>query len=105
MSGTPSYGKGILLYFLLLFHNSSCMHVTVTQQIQMPEDPLFSPLDGRKTLSLREVARALGLDTETIRRDARTGIIPGGFQRKPGGQWRFKRKDLEEWWAKQGKRK
>jgi excisionase family DNA binding protein len=71
----------------------------------LPEDSLISPLDGRKTLSIKEVAKALGLDTETVRRDARTGVIPGGFQRKPGGQWRFKRKELEEWWQKLGKRK
>lgn len=65
-------------------------------------DSLLSPLDKRKTLSLAEVAEALGLDTETVRRDARTGVIPGGFQRKPGGQWRFRRSILEAWWQKQG---
>lgn len=65
-------------------------------------DSLLSPLDKRKTLSLAEVAEALGLDTETVRRDARTGAIPGGFQRKPGGQWRFRRSILEAWWQKQG---
>jgi excisionase family DNA binding protein len=65
-------------------------------------DTLLSPLDRRKTLSIAEVAEALGLDTETVRRDARSGAIPGGFQRKPGGQWRFRRSILEEWWAKQG---
>jgi excisionase family DNA binding protein len=67
-----------------------------------PDDHLISPLDRRKTLSITEVAEALGLDHETVRRDARTGAIPGGFQRKPGGQWRFKRSILEAWWAKQG---
>lgn len=65
-------------------------------------DTLLSPLDGRKTLSIAEVAKALDLDTETVRRDAISGAIPGAFQRKPGGQWRFKRSILEQWWAKQG---
>jgi len=60
-------------------------------------------LDRRKTVSIKEVAEALGLDTETIRRDARSGAIPGGFQRKPGGQWRFRRSIVEAWWQKQGK--
>ena len=63
---------------------------------------LFSPLDGRKTVSIAEVAKALDCDTETVRRDAISGALPGAFQRKPGGQWRFKRDILEEWWAKQG---
>jgi excisionase family DNA binding protein len=65
-------------------------------------DFLFSPLDQRKTVSIAEVAEALGFDHETVRRDARTGAIPGGFQRKPGGQWRFKRSILEAWWKQQG---
>jgi excisionase family DNA binding protein len=71
----------------------------------MFDDPLISPLDGRKTLSIKEVAKMLGLDTETVRRDAMSGAIPGGFQRKRGGQWRFKRKELEDWWQKLGKRR
>jgi excisionase family DNA binding protein len=66
-------------------------------------DSLLSPLDKRKTLSIAELAEALGLDTETVRRDARSGAIPGGFQRKPGGQWRFRRSIVEAWWQKQGK--
>jgi excisionase family DNA binding protein len=68
----------------------------------MTSDTLLSPLDRRKTLSVAEVAEALGIDKQTVRRDARTGAIPGGFQRKPWGQWRFKRDILEDWWAKQG---
>ena len=66
-------------------------------------DSLLSPLDKRKTLSIAELAEALGLDTETVRRDARSGAIPGGFQSKPGGQWRFRRSIVEAWWQKQGK--
>jgi excisionase family DNA binding protein len=69
---------------------------------EIPHDSLLSPLDQRKTLSIAEVAQALNLDTETVRRDARSGAIPGGFQRKPGGQWRLKRSILEAWWAEQG---
>ena len=69
----------------------------------MSSDTLLSPLDGRKTLSIAEVAELLDLDTETVRRDVRDGHIPGGFQRKPGGQWRIRRSVLEDWWQKQGK--
>jgi len=65
-------------------------------------DTLFSPLDGRKTLSIAEVAKALGFDTDTVRRDAISGALPGAFQTKPGGQWRFRKSILEQWWAKQG---
>lgn len=71
----------------------------------MNEDPLISPLDGRKTLSLAEVAKILGIDTETARRDAMSGAIPGGFQRRPGGKWMFKRQALEKWWQKLGGQK
>ena len=46
----------------------------------MTSDTLLSPLDGRKTLSVAEVAEALGIDKQTVRRDARTGAIPGGFR-------------------------
>ena len=65
-------------------------------------DTLIDELDGRKTVSIADVAKALGCDTDTVRRDAISGVIPGGFQRKPGGQWRFRRSILEAWWAEQG---
>jgi len=63
-------------------------------------EPLFPPGDRRKAISITELALILGLDTETIRRDAVSGAIPGAFQRKPRSQWRFKRSVLEAWWAK-----
>jgi excisionase family DNA binding protein len=66
------------------------------------EDTLISPRDRRKTLSINEVAEILGWDTETVRRDAILGAIPGAFQVRPGGKWRFKRSIVEAWWQKQG---
>jgi hypothetical protein len=72
------------------------------------EDTLFSDLNGRKTVSVGEVAKALNCDTNTIRRAAISGAIPGGFKIKVEGdwrsrpQWRFRVSVLEEWWAKQG---
>jgi excisionase family DNA binding protein len=65
-------------------------------------DTLISPLDGRKTLSLPEVAELLGFDDETLRKYAMHGDIPGAFQVKKGAPWRFKRKQLEFWWASLG---
>jgi len=73
-----------------------------TQKAQIMSDTLLDELDGRKTVSIAEVAKALGCDTDTVRRDAISGAIPGAFQRKPGGQWRFRRSILEQWWAQQG---
>ena len=62
------------------------------------------PLNESQSVSADEVAKRTGLHLRTVQRYARLGIIPGAFQ--PGGkgsQWRFKRKTLEEWWAKLGK--
>lgn len=70
--------------------------------LNVKSDTLLSPLDDRKVLSVTELAGLLNLDTETIRRDLWTGAIPGGFQRKPGGQWRIRRSVLEAWWACRG---
>jgi excisionase family DNA binding protein len=66
------------------------------------DDTLVSPLDGRKTLSLPEVAKLLGFDHETVRKYAMHGDIPGAFQVRKGAPWRFKRKQLEAWWASLG---
>lgn len=66
-------------------------------------DPLLNPLDKRKSVSISELAEALGVDSETVRRELKDGTIPGGFQRKSGGAWRIRRSTIEKWWALQGK--
>jgi hypothetical protein len=65
-------------------------------------DTLFSELNGRKTVSIPEVAKALGCDAETVRKCAISGAIPGAFQLRTEGNWRFRVSILEAWWAKQG---
>jgi hypothetical protein len=54
---------------------------------------------------MTDVARATGWDDETLRRDVMLGLIPGAFQIKPGGKWRFKTSALEKWWAELGAQK
>jgi excisionase family DNA binding protein len=63
-------------------------------------ETLLTILDGRKTVGLAEVAEQLGKPEKTVRNLAKRGEIPGAF--KLGNQWRFKRREIEEWWAKQG---
>lgn len=45
-------------------------------------------------MTLREVAKYLGLHVMTVYKLTREGRVPGA---KIGGQWRFKRDVLEEW--------
>lgn len=60
---------------------------------------LFAPFDrSNRPLTVSEVARILRYDPATVRRKARCGEIPGGFQIGGRGGWRFKRKVFETWW-------
>jgi excisionase family DNA binding protein len=70
-------------------------------KIDTHDDILFSPLDKRKVVSIRELAELLDDDPETIRRHIIQGLIPGGFQ--TGGKWKIRRSIVEAWWQKQGK--
>jgi excisionase family DNA binding protein len=63
-------------------------------------ETLLTILDGRKTVGLPEVAEQLGMAEKTLRNLASRGAIPGAF--RMGNRWRFKRREIEEWWAKQG---
>jgi excisionase family DNA binding protein len=45
-------------------------------------------------MTLREVARYLGLHVMTVYKLTREGRVPAA---KIGGQWRFKRDVLDEW--------
>jgi hypothetical protein len=67
------------------------------------ESTLVSPLDGRASFDTVEVSQMTGMAQKTIRKYAAAGFIPGAFQ--PAGKfsgWRFKRKELEAWWASMG---
>ncbi len=67
---------------------------------------LVSPFDGRASFDTLEVSRMTGMTPKTIRKYALLGFIPGAFQ--PGGKcsgWRFKRKELEQWWMTMGTEK
>ena len=60
----------------------------------------------RQVMTIKEVAKYLGVHTSTIYRYAQQGAIPAF---KIGSDWRFHRKYIEEWIEKQmqgnGKRK
>jgi excisionase family DNA binding protein len=63
-------------------------------------DTLITTLDQRKIISCREVAKLLGVDRSTVQKYARKGIIPGAYQATgKWGAWKFKRHELEKWWA------
>jgi excisionase family DNA binding protein len=67
----------------------------------MSESTLLTTLDARATVSLKEVAQRLGMPEQAVRRLANAGKIPGAF--KPfgaAGRWRFKRSELETWYAR-----
>ncbi len=49
---------------------------------------------GGDIMTLREVAKYLGLHTMTVYKLTRDGRVPAA---KIGGQWRFKRDVLEHW--------
>jgi excisionase family DNA binding protein len=59
---------------------------------------LLFPLTAADSVSLAEVAERTGIHIDTLRKKAKRGLIPGGFQ-IGGGAWRFKRKKFEEWWS------
>ena len=49
---------------------------------------------AEEIMTLREVARYLGLHVMTVYKLTREGRVPAA---KIGGQWRFKRDVLDEW--------
>jgi excisionase family DNA binding protein len=61
---------------------------------------LLSVLDHRRSVSLVEAAGLIGVSSRTMRRYAAEGAVPGAFRLRPGSPWRFRRRDLEAWWAK-----
>jgi phage terminase Nu1 subunit (DNA packaging protein) len=64
------------------------------------QETFITTLDGRKTVSSRQVADILGVTIRAVQKYARQGIIPGAFQpRGKRGGWRFRRDMLEAWWA------
>ena len=61
---------------------------------------LLSLLDQRRSISLAEAAGLIGVSSRTMRRYAAEGAVPGAFRHRPGSHWRFRRRELETWWAK-----
>jgi excisionase family DNA binding protein len=59
---------------------------------------LFPPGDHRKTIDLKELSELSGISGPTLRDWVRRGTIPGAFQRKENGKWRFRRELLAPWW-------
>ena len=57
---------------------------------QMKKDPK----NAEQIMTLREVAKYLGLHVMTVYKLTREGRVPAA---KIGGQWRFKRDVLDEW--------
>jgi hypothetical protein len=77
--------------------------VTIEPYPLQQTQTLISPLDGRASFNTIEVSQLTGMSAKTIRKYAGLGYIPGAFQ--PAGKWsgwRFKRKELETWWASMG---
>lgn len=58
--------------------------------------------DRTQIMTLKEVAKYLGLHPISIYRLIKTSDIPA---MKIGGQWRFKKEVLDEWLAKQSNTK
>ena len=82
---------------------SFSVDVTIEPYPLQKTQTLISPLDGRASFNTIEVSGMTGMSPKTIRKYAATGYIPGAFQ--PAGKWsgwRFKRKELETWWASMG---
>ena len=52
------------------------------------------PKNSEQIVTLREVAKYLGLHVMTVYKLTREGRVPAA---KIGGQWRFKRDVLDEW--------
>jgi excisionase family DNA binding protein len=50
-------------------------------------------------LTLKEAAAFLRCSPDTVKRQARAGLLPAS---KIGRQWRFRRRDLDEWLAAGG---
>ena len=53
-----------------------------------------SHMQNTQIMTLREVAKYLGLHAMTVYKLTREGRVPAA---KIGGQWRFKRDVLDEW--------
>ena len=53
-----------------------------------------TPGRGEEIMTLREVAKYLGLHAMTVYKLTREGRVPAA---KIGGQWRFKRNVLDQW--------
>jgi excisionase family DNA binding protein len=61
---------------------------------------LLPLLDQRRSIGLVEAAGLFGVSYRTMRRYAAEGAVPGAFRVRAGSHWRFRRRDLEAWWAK-----
>jgi len=55
-------------------------------------------MPGAEVLTLREVAALLRIAERTVYAMTQRGDLPGF---KVGGQWRFKRKDIDAWMEEQ----
>ena len=61
---------------------------------------LLPLLDQRRSIGLVEAAGLIGVSSRTMRRYAAEGAVPGAFRVLVGSHWRFRRRELEAWWAK-----
>lgn len=57
--------------------------------------PAKPALDPDERLTTTEAGKHLGFSDETIRRMCEAGELPAS--RRPGGQWRLRRGDLDAW--------
>jgi excisionase family DNA binding protein len=64
----------------------------------MKYQPLFTPNDYRKIITLSQLQELSGVKKSTLRIWLRDRRIPGAFRAGRGTRWQFRREALEEWW-------
>jgi excisionase family DNA binding protein len=56
-------------------------------------------VDNRRAIKGREAANMVGVTLRTLRRYAELGLVPGAY-RVGTGHWRYKRRELLDWWMR-----
>ena len=70
----------------------------MSKKSQVLVEPLFSDLDRRRLIPLKEAAERTGYTISQLRIYAMNGTIPGGRQAAKGKRWVFERQLFETWW-------
>jgi excisionase family DNA binding protein len=69
------------------------------QEAEVPVgSPILTALDRRRSIGATEAALLIGVSMRTLRRYAEAGLVPGAYRVGPGCHWRYKRRELAQWW-------